>query len=422
MRGPILTARRLRDYPRLFLISGVLVLLFNGLLNNGWLGGLTGILMWGDFISNYAGGIQYRTDITQLYDPYLQEQTQAALIAPTISPGFAPFISMPNVAWAYSLLTSLPLAWAVGLWLILSLGCMGAAVYMMARWLVPDWLKHQGLTMLQLAILVCSSFAFIIGFQAGQTHTLTLLLVVCIVIANRREKWVLSGILAGLLIYKPQFALGFLIVWLAWRRWDAIASFGITAGLWVGISLSQHGIGPFQDYLEFTDKILLLPYAGDSFPVAVMATPYALLATLIPFRLVRSFQFIFTIGVIILSVALGIFAYRQRRLPACKRSASLVLAIFYPLLTMPHTLLYDLLILVPAILLMVQDQPDARALLRPVIAGYMGLLFLPLVGYILRVSLVALIPIGLFLTRIKFLWNWDRNISNSGDPPIALSP
>ena len=408
MHPPFLNARRLRDYPRLFLISGGMVLFLNVLLHQGWLGGLTGIMLWGGVIANYAGGIQYHIDITQLYDPYLQELTQAALILPTISPGFAPFISMPNIAWAYSLLTAIPLTWAVGIWFIFSLACTAIAVKIMARWLVPDWLKSHGLTALQLAVLVCSNFAFIIGLQAGQTHMLTMLLVAGIVITSRREKWVLSGILAGLLIYKPQFAFGFLIVWFVWRRWDALVSFGITAGLWIGVPLLQHGIGPFLDYLEFTDMLLLLPYAGESFPVAIMATPYALLATLIPIQLVRPFQLLFTIGVLVLSVALGVFAFRQRQVPVDKRTASLVLAIFYPLLTMPHTLIYDLLILVPALLLIAQNQRQARALLGPLSFLYVGMLFLPLVGYALGVSLTALIPIGLFLTQIRTLWNWRQ--------------
>jgi alpha-1,2-mannosyltransferase len=418
LRGSVLNNRRLRDYPRLFLISGVLVLFINVLLHQGWIGGLTGIMMSGDFISNYAGGIQYRTGIDQLYNPYVQEEIQAELIAPTVSAGFAPFISMPNVAWAYSLLTALPLAWAVFGWLLFSLCCMTTAVYLMQRWLVPLWLKRKGLSALQLAVIVCSSFAFIIGLQAGQTHTLTLLLVAGVVITSRNEKWVLSGVLAGLLIYKPQFALGFLILWLVWKRWDALVSFSIIAGLWVVIPLLQHGIEPFQAYLEFSDMLFLLPYAKESFPISIMATPYALLATLIPFQAVHYVQYLFIIGATVLTFALGAFAFRQRHLPAYERNASLVLAIFYPLLTLPHALLYDLLILVPAILLMAEHQQQAESLLRPVIATYIGLLFLPLVGIVFRAALTALIPIGLFLKQINSLWHFDRG---SIAPPIDIS-
>ena len=402
MLTSLLNTKRRRDYPLLFLLSGLLVLALNVLLHRGWLGGLTGMMMWGDFIANFAGGIQYRADVSQLYDPYLQEQSQATLIAPTISTHFAPFISMPHVAWAYSLISPLPLAWAIGLELVLSLGCLAAAVILMQRFLVPGWLRTQGLTATQLGIILGSSLAFIIGLQAGQTHTLTLLLVTGIIVACRGKKWALAGILAGLLIYKPQFALGFLLVWLAWRRWDALLSFGLTAGLWVGVPLVQHGLGPFQAYLEFSEMLLMLPYARDNFPVAILSTPYALLASIVPLQAASVLRVLLATGVVVASAGLAWFAHRQRNAPAAGRDAALVLAVFFPLLVLPHALIYDLLILAPAILLLAENHPKPGSLLKPTIAIYLGTFLLPLAGYALHMALTALIPAGFFASQFRF--------------------
>ncbi|MBN2148146.1 MAG: DUF2029 domain-containing protein [Anaerolineales bacterium] len=403
-RGPFLNAKRLRDYPRLFLISSWAIILLNILLRDGWIGGLTGIMMFGDFISYYAGGVLFRMDIAHLYDPMVQTEIQLGLVAPSQPPGFAPFISTPYVAMAYGALTGLPLPWALGLWAAFSVICAGGAVVLLQRFLIPEWLKKAGLSPGQMGMILASCFALVIGFQAGQNHTLTLLLVSAIVLATQREKWLLAGVLAGLLAYKPQFALGFLIIWLIWRQWKALLGFGLVAGAWAGLSLLIHGIEPYRHYLAFSELLLMLPYAKDSFPIAIMATPYALLATLIPPRFAPALQAAFSGLGVALALGLGIVAWRHRRLPVAQRNAALALAIFFPLLIMPHTLVYDLLILIPALFLLAEDAERGRRLLLPAALAYAGTLFLPLVGFALRLALTGLIPTLLFLSQVRRLW------------------
>jgi len=403
---PFLNPRRLRDYPRLFLVSSWLVILLNVLLSQGWNGGLTGIMLFGDFISYYAGGMLFRTDASLLYDPMAQQALQEALIAPTVSAGFAPFISTPYVALAYSLLTALPLGGALVLWLGLSLAFAAAAVYLLGHSLLPGWLKAQGLTTVQLGVVIVSCFAFVIGMQAGQNHTLTLLLVTGIVIACRGEKWALAGLLAGLLAYKPQFALGFVVVWLVWRHWQALAAFGLAAGAWAGAALLTGGLGPYRAYLDFSQWLMLLPYAGDNFPVSIMATPYALLASLIPLSALGVFKVIYYLAAAGLTLGLALYAWRARNAGTAGRDAALALAIFYPLLSMPHTLVYDLLILAPAFLLAAQEKEGAGRLLLPAAGAYLGTLFLPLAGYPLQAALSALIPLGVFAALAGWLWRY----------------
>jgi hypothetical protein len=69
-----LNQKRLRDYPRLILFGSGLVVFFNILFCQGWIGGLTGILMFGDFIDYYSAGIIYKNNVAQLYNPALQER------------------------------------------------------------------------------------------------------------------------------------------------------------------------------------------------------------------------------------------------------------------------------------------------------------------------------------------------------------
>jgi hypothetical protein len=271
----------------------------------------------------------------------------------------------------------------------------------MYRYLTPEWLKNKGLTGIQLLIIVISSFAFIDGAQAGQNHALTLLLITGIIIATIREKWILAGVLAGFLLYKPQFTIGFLILWLVWKQYKAIASFAIIALIWGGYVLVIHGIEPYLAYLDFSDTLMLLPFAKDGFPVSVMATPYALLATLIPIGGIQILQTIYVVLLIVASIALGLYAYTVRDNP--DRNYALILALLFPLLLMPHTLVYDLLILIPAFLLLTVEDVKDKKLLWLAIASYMGVLLLPLIGYFNKLALPALIPILFFVYLIQQL-------------------
>lgn len=60
----------------------------------------------------------------------------------------------------------------------------------------PEKISLKGLTSFQLSIIIFSSFAFIEGFNAGQMHSIALLLIVALLIATLKEKWFLAGLFA----------------------------------------------------------------------------------------------------------------------------------------------------------------------------------------------------------------------------------
>ncbi len=97
-----LNPKRLRDYPRLVLITCSAVLLLNFLLRHGWIGGLTNYLLWGDFIIYYAAGQLYINDISHLYDYKTQETVQLSLIGSSKPIGLS-FYSYPRTQRYYIL-------------------------------------------------------------------------------------------------------------------------------------------------------------------------------------------------------------------------------------------------------------------------------------------------------------------------------
>ncbi|MFN3761665.1 MAG: glycosyltransferase family 87 protein [Anaerolineae bacterium] len=394
-----LTPRRLRAYPVLTLIGAGGALLVNVLTRRGWVGGLTGQLMFGDFICYYAAGLIYRTDRFHLYDPAVQEQVQRALVWPSRPPGFAPYISPPYVAAAWGLLAVLPLPMASAFWLLFNGIGFAAAIYILHRWVAPPSLKALGLTPLQLGIIAASPFyVCLYGLYLGQTHILTLLLLSGITAAWLRRKEFLAGLLTGMMLYKPHLATGLLILYLAQRRFQALLGFAIVAGLWVGPSLLGDGLSLYAQYMKVARVLLEAPTRSrDPSWTFITVTPYALLASLIP----NAFPVLLRIYPLALSLsAIGMGWVAARLRP--NRRTPLISALLYPLWMMPHVLIYDFTVLIPALLLMTHDRPGKEAL--QLAAGcWIGTFLLPILGYALRIAAPAALTLGLAASHTRHI-------------------
>jgi len=395
-----LNQRRLRDYPRLMLGTMIFVLMLNILLRQGWMGAVKQII-GGDFIMLYSAGKLFQQDANSLYDFQKQGDIQRELLSPTPFEGIMPFNYPPYVAQAVSFFTRLPLAVALVLWSILTIACVTLAVYWISRVLVPNWLHDQGLTFSQLLIISCSFFAFIEGLQVGQNHGLTLLLLTGMVIFSIKEKWFLAGILAGLTIYKPQFAIGFLILWLIWGKYKALIGYAITSLTWVGFFVLSHGLSLFQTYLSSIPLLLKMPYL-EGFGGYLEVTPYGFLISVLPSSAWSGIILFTQILTLLLSIGLAWTAFRFRKHPIDQRQTVFILAILFPLLTAPHTLLHDLVILIPALVLWAQ-QTRSSSLLLICITIYLGAFLLPLVTHVTGIALLGLIPLSLLAAQIHQL-------------------
>jgi hypothetical protein len=146
------------------------------------------------------------------------------------------------------------------LWTGLSL----LAIYIASRWLsnrlLPVELRLAGLTPNQMLVILLSFFPVVLGLQNGQNHGFTLLLVTGIILYTIEKKPILAGLMAGCLIYKPQFVIGFLILWLIWKEYRALLAAGLVAVIWAGTVLVQVGIDPYIAYFNQLQNLFLLPY------------------------------------------------------------------------------------------------------------------------------------------------------------------
>lgn len=395
-----LNHKRLRDYPRLVLIASGSVMIINILLSHGWIGGLTGLLMWGDFIDYYSAGILYKTNIAQLYNPTVQEFTERSLIAPSNPPGVSFYSYPPHSAQLNTIFSSVSLPISLMLWCFISIYCVILAAKFMHRFLIPEWLAQAGLSSLQLSIIIFSSFAFTEGFATGQMHTFILLLVVALLYATMKEKWFIAGLLAAILAYKPQLVIGFLLLWLVWKKFYPILVFVLFSCIWQGTVLITKGINPYIDYFSFIKNITYLPYVKEGFPLGIQSTPYTLIASLLPIKAASIWNLIFFAIVMIIIVMFGFLAYRFQKFPIAKHNI-LAMTILLPLIVTPYAILHDLLLLFPVMILLAIGQEGDKRLLLISIILYTALLLLPLLSIPFKIALTGLIPTALFIYIVQ---------------------
>lgn len=399
----ILNARRLRDYPRLFLISTWFIMILNLLLHQGWIGAF-GQVIAGDFIMFYSTGEIYRSNPSQIYDFDTQNQTQQALVAPSELPGYNPYINPPYVAPFFSLLTFITLPWALLLWTCLAIFSVFLSVYILIK-LVPTNNPIPGLSFGQLVIISLSFFPFVEGLLAGQNHWLTLLITSGIVYSMVKEKWYLSGVLAGLLLYKPQFVLGFLILWFIWGKFKAILSFSLVAMCWVGIFAAVNGFDLYQTYIQLSRVFMDLPYIP-GFPNYLLVTFYGLLTSFFPHSAQSILSVLSQSLFIISAIGLGWLAYKLRAGNMHARLPVIVATLILPLIATPYALLHDMVILIPAFVLWA-IYSYSNNYIKISASVYLGAFFLTLFAALTKIAWVSFLTIGLFIAMV--IWVFSKS-------------
>lgn len=391
-------SKRFRVYPLIILIGTWSIVLINLANHDGWRGGF-GQIIGSDFITLYSAGLLYRGDIQNLYDLDVQAAVQQSLIAPTRLGGVNPFISPPFVALAYSFFTVIPLLPAFLTWSLISIVIVGLSIPLLTR-MFPESEELSRISKPRLLVIILAFFPFVLGWQVGQNHSLTLLFITAAVFFTLRGKPIQSGLVAGLLIYKPQFVLGFLILWLIWREWKALIAFGLVASIWVGISLIDHGTAPYQQYAQISSQLLSLPYV-EGFPGYLLVTIYGFLATLLPNSAADTLSKLVYPLMIIYGMLLAWLALKMRKLPILERMPAIILAVLLPLVASPYVLFHDLLVLFPVFILWLYYGQPNRFFLFSILIFYIGGLILPIASFYIQIAIMVIIPLVILVGVVK---------------------
>jgi hypothetical protein len=301
---------------------------------------------------------------------------QAALAAQRIPaatgvrylPLYPPQVSMFFAPFAY-----LPYAQALFLWWAISALIYGECCY--GIWRVCPRLRGNGATVALLA-LAFPGFFHLIAW--GQTSALALACFTIALLCFRKQYQFAAGISLGLLVFKPQLAVAAVIVFLSLRSWQVVAGAVVSAIVEVAAGVLYYGLGPLLNWFRALRHVRDMTSALEPRPYQTHCLR-TLWSMLIPWS---SIWFVLYAVSAIVVLAWTIQVWKRSESWELRFSALLLATV----LVSPHLTVYDLVILVPGLLLLsdwLLNQRQTRSTANIEILLYL-VYILPLVGFLSR--------------------------------------
>ena len=243
--GEWLTAERVRSYCAILLAVCVIAL-------TAWIAmsdrmvDPNGKPVGTDFSNPYAAGkLAWAGRAADAYEPALQHAAEKSVFdgrdVPFYGWHYPPFFFAVAIVVA-----AVPYAWGLFIWLSLSLAAYLAAL----RSIVPRP---------ELWLIALAFPAVFVNIGHGQNGFLTAALLGGALQAMDRRPW-LSGVLIGMLAYKPQFGVLIPLALLASQRWSVIVAAGATVATLVIAATAVLGTNIWRAFLDstsFTQNVVL---------------------------------------------------------------------------------------------------------------------------------------------------------------------
>jgi arabinofuranan 3-O-arabinosyltransferase len=202
-----------------------------------WLIDGAGAIIAYDFVNVWAAGkLVLDGRAAAAYDWTLHRDIEVAAVGHDFD-GYYGWHYPPTFLFAAAALAALPYLAAVLVWLAVTLPAYLAAVRAIMG-------ERIGI------VLGCAFPGVIWNFSVGQNGFLTAALIGGM-LANLPRRPLVSGILLGLLTYKPQFGLLFPLVLALDGRWRVLAAAAATAALMVAASLIAYGPDSWRAFFEW---------------------------------------------------------------------------------------------------------------------------------------------------------------------------
>jgi glycosyl transferase family 87 len=226
-----LTPRRVWSYPLVSLVVLVVVAAYDRASGTGLINGISGPF-GGDFLSFYTGGTFVRTGhADKLIDAEAQHAFQQQLLGvPTGS--VSVWVSPPYFAYLFAPLSLLPYRAAFALFIVLSAVALFATLGVFTRELYPKS------TAIRLCFVALQYYPTLEWLLNGQMTGLWLTLHLWVFLLLRRERDGAAGLALGLLVCKPQLALGIAAALLGARRFRALFAALLSGGACVALGFA----------------------------------------------------------------------------------------------------------------------------------------------------------------------------------------
>jgi hypothetical protein len=404
----ILTPAR-RRYP--WLIGGALwaawfVSLILGQLNANTPTDQFGHLIGTDFVAFYtAGRIVDTGQSALLYDFDTAHRIQQEIYQ-VESENFNPYLNPPFYALLFVPLSKLPYSVAAVLWMLFNLACLWGAIRLLKS-ATPG--NHFLLALTWLPAWSAITF--------GQNSLLSVLIISTTFAFWERKKPFQAGLVGGLMLYKPQLAIGLGLLWLldirkSWRSVLGMGVSGISLVILSAILLPEASL----EYLTYAQMISANLMTFDGFPIWNAHGVQTFFFALLP-GLKTTAQFLY-----LLSTLLGIFTYyrffHQHQDSRIRFAGAICLTLWIT----PYVMVYDwTLLIVPAILLW-----DAAPTLKPAWEILFAILWVimfissaltavqwRLFGFAIQISIPALVLV--YATAVQVLNQAENPANLSGE-------
>ena len=301
-------------------------------------------------------------------------------------------------------LSHLSYASAAIVWSLFSIGLYGLACYIVWRQ-CPTLVGSKALV----AILAVGSPAFFLLIGHGQTTGISMLLFAAMLSPLCSGRKFLAGSAFGLLVFKPHFGLAGALVFLINREWRMLLGATCTAAAQLAIGWRWYGSEAFFGYLDLLSRpqTALMMLETDLLQTHSLRTQWTLL---LPWR---SWAFAAYALSSFLVITLVLKHWRSSS-PSRLRYSVLLIA---TVLVSPHVFVYDLVILMPAFLIILDwslSHPEHRH--SPVLQLLLGAAFLspflgPFAGVTrIQISVVVLTAILVVLTQLKTVLSSQRKL------------
>jgi len=386
--GAFVTRQRLVLWPAALLIGFVVAIVFLAATAHG-INDYKGRPLGSDFSNIYAAGVFARQgNAAAPFDPARQEAQEKAIFGS----------ATPFFGWHYPpffLLVAAPLAYLSYLPALLLWQASTLVFYLGAMALLLRSAPAPALAANPSWILLAAAFpAVFVNLIHGHNGFLTTALLAG-GIALLDEQPILSGILFGLLAYKPQFGLMIPLVLIATARWQALGAAALTVLALAGIVTALFGFEVWPAFLASTHftRTVVLEQGNTGFNKIQSVFAWVRLWGG-GVSLAYALQ-----GVTAAVTAVLLVLIWRKPATFADRGAALCLGV---LLTTPYCLDYDLMVLAPAIALLAAQgvaegfRPYEKTIL-------VVLWFVPMVtrgvaaATLIPVGVVAMLGTGIFL-------------------------
>jgi hypothetical protein len=198
-----------------------------------------------DFRHLYTAGYMVRTGhAAEIYDFAENEKFQNELVGPAA--GALPFNHLAYETLIYVPFSFLSYQRAYFAFMVVNLIVLAGSIWMFRPLLSP---LARVWRLLPFALIVCF-LPLAIALVQGQDSIFLLALFAASAVALHGEKDLQAGILAGLTLFKFQYALPVAFVYLLWRRWRFLAGFSIAAATVTGVSVWLTGLSSVSSYVH----------------------------------------------------------------------------------------------------------------------------------------------------------------------------